>query len=98
MPVPVPAPKGPWLGVYLDADVLGVVVRKVVPLGPAETCGIKAGDRIVSLAGVELNGIDGLRAQLGKHKIGDTVKVAVERGKESHTFNLKLGDSANLIR
>ncbi|HEY4252883.1 MAG TPA: S1C family serine protease [Roseomonas sp.] len=43
-------PVRPWLGLYATEDEEGVTVASLAPGGPAEKAGIRAGDRVVSVA------------------------------------------------
>lgn len=43
-------PVRPWLGLYATEDEEGVTIASLAPGGPAEKAGIRAGDRVVSVA------------------------------------------------
>jgi regulator of sigma E protease len=58
------------------------VVGTVDPGSGADDAGIEPGDRIVSLAGLEIADWDGLKWEILKHK-GETVAVTVERDGET---------------
>jgi len=60
-------------------DVIGVYINSVSQGYPAEKAGIKAGDVIVEMDGVEVSNPYELFAQILKHNIGDEVAVKVYR-------------------
>jgi serine protease Do len=60
----------------------GVVIAKVLEKTPADKAGLKEGDQIVAVDGQEPLDPAQLRILLGRHIAGDTVKIAVTRGKE----------------
>jgi len=69
-------------------------VEEVVEGSPAAAAGIKAGDRIVSLDGVELRSGSSLATEIAKHKPGDKVTVEVRRqGGEAEKLELALAAS-----
>ena len=61
----------------------GVLVINVYKGSPAEEAGIKPGDIIVKMGGMDIMSMDSLKVALYKEKVGDTTKVTVFRdGKE----------------
>lgn len=78
---------------YIDSDGFrgpGVLVRGVVPDGPAETGGIRAGDRLVSIDGVRVTSSDVMRALITTASPGQDVSVQVQRDDsiQSHVVRL----------
>ena len=72
----------------------GVVVKDVLPNGPAATAGLKAGDRLLTLSGRWTDTLVDLYTAAGYVKPGDTAAVVVKRdGKE---MTLKVKPSAGL--
>jgi hypothetical protein len=67
------------------------VVESVVPGGAAEAAGVKAGDRIVTIAGQPLSTRDDLGKIVAAHKPGETVPVVVERDGARSTLSLTFG-------
>ena len=66
------------LGVELKADEGALLIADVIPKGPAESAGIKAGDRIVAVDGVSTRDLSTDRAaDLLKGEQGSTVQVTV---------------------
>ena len=62
---------------------VGVTLSDVVPGGPAQKAGLKGGDRIVKVGGVDIRGINDLMFVLQSGKPGTDVKVTFVRdGKE----------------
>jgi S1-C subfamily serine protease len=72
----------------------GALVVDVTPQGPADKGGMKAGDIITSLAGAKIADVTDLLAALRKQQPGQTVEVVVERGGNSQTLKVTLGDLA----
>ena len=78
----------PFLGI-VGTDVSGTNVAGIVPDGalvynvtaggPADLAGIISNDVIVEFDGVRVLNFDAVKAELAKHKVGDTVPVKVYR-------------------
>jgi len=74
----------PWIGLRVSParrGSPGLTVREVVASGPGERAGIRAGDRLILLAGTPLKRIDDLRKVLEHNGIGDLLRVRVIRGR-----------------
>jgi S1-C subfamily serine protease len=83
-----------WLGVGVDkvalprrvADAAGldmrsaVVLHSIVPDGPADRAGLKAGDILLSLGDMPTSGPDVVLRTLGADRIGATVTARILRG------------------
>ena len=83
----------PYMGIEMSentTDVIGVYINSVSQGYPAEKAGIKAGDVIVEMDGVEVSNPYELFAQILKHNIGDEVAVKIYRNGEYLTVMLKL--------
>jgi peroxiredoxin len=79
---PLAAP--PWMGVSMDGGgPNGVAVEHVVRNSPADKGGFKQGDKIVSVDGAKVSAPGDVTGAVGKHQIGDTVNVAVDRAGSS---------------
>jgi S1-C subfamily serine protease len=94
----------PYIGILplRDDPELGVEIRYVFPQSPADTAGLKPGDRILTL-GVDKEtpkpfaGREGLLGLLNMHMPGDQVKMEVRRKgvkDKLDTVTLKLGRRA----
>ena len=77
---------------YIDEDAgelyrlpKGVYIYEVTPGGPAEKAGIRKGDMIVSINGVELTDRNTLDDILASLKGGDTVTAGVVRSRNTRT-------------
>jgi putative serine protease PepD len=81
---------------YLGASVHEVdgalVVKELAPDGPAETAGLKPGDRIASLDSKKVATLDELASRLGKKQPGDKVSLEIVRGTERTTLEVVLGE------
>ncbi|MGH6870552.1 MAG: Do family serine endopeptidase [Rhizomicrobium sp.] len=60
----------------------GVLLKGVYPGGPAAKAGLKTGDVIVSVDGVEVDDMQGLNYRIATHKPGDVVKVHIASGRQ----------------
>ena len=61
------------------ADLNGVYVEKLVEKGSAKDAGIKEGDIIKEVEGVEVNSATELQAKIGEFRPGDEVSVSIIR-------------------
>jgi S1-C subfamily serine protease len=75
-----------------DGEPAGVGVASVTDGDAAERAGIRAGDVIVQLDGTKTPTMAALTEALTKHRPGDKVKVKVNRGGETRTFTVTLGE------
>jgi serine protease Do len=90
-----------FLGVQIqdDPDLLrsfgyegrGVLVSDVVPDGPAADAGIERGDIIVSLDGRNVETTAELRRRVASERPSQEIAVAIVRGREQRTIDVKLG-------
>ena len=82
-------PPRPALGIQIDQQFAGPGVKIVLVSegSGAEEAGVKAGDVIVKANDADVKTFPDLRAVLAKAKEGDTVKLGIERGKESVEIN-----------
>ncbi|MEA2137223.1 MAG: hypothetical protein QOG56_373 [Solirubrobacteraceae bacterium] len=85
--------KRAYLGVETgDADTgTGAIVSAVVPGGPADDAGLRAGDRIVSIGDNEVTTSTDVAAAVGAAKPGDSVKLAIRRGADERALTVRLG-------
>ncbi len=84
---------GPFFGIVPDfgeAEQPGAKIGGVRPGSPAEKAGIRAGDLIVSFAGVTVKTLDDLAFALRSHRPGDRVEVIVVRDGREHRMEAVL--------
>lgn len=82
-------PRG-FIGIeFAEAD--GVVVKKVLPGGPAEKAGIKPGDKLEAVKNISIDDSKDLTRALAKAGVGMKLKVTVRRGDKTEDLTLELG-------
>ena len=74
-------------------EVKGVYVSGVTINGGADAAGVKKGDVILSIDGVEVNTNSELIGQVGKHRPGDKVNLVVKRDGKRKQFTVILRNS-----
>ena len=94
--------KRPYIGITgLDLNeqmaktyklVVGVYVKSVEDFSAAEKAGIKAGDVIVEAGGKKITKMDELNEIKNSHKIGDEIKIKVNRNGEEKELTVTLGE------
>ena len=72
--------------------VVGVYVKSVEDFSAAEKAGIKAGDVIVEVEGKKITKMDELNEIKNSHKIGDEIKIKVNRNGEEKDLTITLGE------
>jgi S1-C subfamily serine protease len=78
-----------FYGMELADSDDGPVVRSVLPKGPAAEGGLEAGDRITHFQGRSVTDIGDVRRFARRLKPGATVKLTVQRGKETRDVSVK---------
>lgn len=88
----------PWLGAKLQpvtsdmAQSLGLdrprgaIISDLWPEGPADEAGLRRGDIILAVDGVDVNDETGIRFRFATHALGDTARVTVLRDGERQTY------------
>lgn len=71
----------------------GLLIVDLASRGSARKAGIRSGDVIRSVDGKEVNQLSELRAILQGHKVGDEIKMEVERNGRGTTYTIRLEDS-----
>lgn len=92
----------PWLGVKGDtvsADIArslglgrpqGLLITEVWPNGPGARAGLREGDLITAVDGVEINDQGGLNFRVGLHDPDETVRVALLRDGRADTIDARI--------
>lgn len=75
---------------YNITELGGVFVASVQEDGAASSAGIRKGDVITHINGVELNDKSSLQEQVGKHRPGDKIKIIAKRGGSVKHFDVVL--------
>jgi putative serine protease PepD len=85
--------KRAYLGVQTGdpATGTGAVVAGVVPGGPADAAGLRAGDRVVSIDGYKVSKSADVVAAVAGLKPGRDVKLDVRRGDAQRSLTVRLG-------
>jgi len=92
-----------WMGVFLQEyndtlkeamgrDQNGVLLSRVVPDGPAEAAGLRAGDLIVKVDGHEVSSVDELTDLVSDARVGETLNVDYMRGSRWQSTTVTLGE------
>ena len=76
------------------STVGGVYVASVVEDGAASEAGLRKGDIITSIDGVEIDAPSKLAEQIGKHRPNDKIKIIVKRGENVKHFEVTLRNKA----
>ena len=74
----------------------GAVVAQVIPGTPAEAAGIQRGDVIAEMNGEPVGGSSDLRNMVGLLRVGDAVRLTIERDGEPMTIELAVGESGEI--
>ena len=96
--------RGPWLGVaasevnsegfarYLGIPAMkGIVVLAIYKGSPAEKSGLQPKDVITAVDGVAVTNNEEFQAAIIKHKIGDVIKLSIQRGQTKANVNITAG-------
>lgn len=76
-------------------DELGVYVAKVNRDSAAEEAGLEVKDRIISVDGKEISSSDEIAKIIESKKVGDTIKIVVERDRKEISITAKLKEAVN---
>jgi serine protease Do len=94
----------PWMGVsiidaatgarlgYANLPEKGVLLVRIVPGSPAAKAGLREGDVVIKLAGVETNTVADLRSVVDQRKIGEQIEVIFNRNGNTQTTIMVLSD------
>jgi len=78
-PERIDLPRSGLLGILLDLEGNGVAVKGFSEDSPAESVGLKKGDRVVTIAGKPVASYTDIRLSLMDHRAGEEVRVEVLR-------------------
>jgi putative serine protease PepD len=83
----------PYLGVSTAerSSGAGAAVRQVVPDGPADDAGLRAGDVILRIGSAQVEDPSDVAEAIFPRHAGDRVAVTIERGGERRTLQVELG-------
>jgi predicted metalloprotease with PDZ domain len=81
----------PTIGVGLDRTSDGVRITRIVAEGPAAKAGLRAGDIVSSVDGVDLQEDPQTFVQKLGERVGKPVKLAIKRGGKDQTVDLQVG-------
>ena len=68
----------------------GVLLKSVFPGGPAVKAGLKGGDVVLQIDGVDVDDMQALNYRIATHRPGDTVRAKVASGRQTHEVSLVL--------
>jgi len=81
-----------WLGIFSYAMKEHVVIAGLLPGGPGEQAGLKAGDVILAVDGDEVRDRRTFYQLLWRRRPGDEVTLRVFRGRQVQTVRVASGD------
>ncbi|HEY1380326.1 MAG TPA: PDZ domain-containing protein, partial [Gemmataceae bacterium] len=84
------SPDQPWPGFFARDSEDGIRVRAVTEGGSAAKAGIKPDDMVQEVDGKKVNTFRGLLEILRQKKVGDKVKLTVQRGPDKKTVEVAL--------
>jgi membrane-associated protease RseP (regulator of RpoE activity) len=90
----------PFMGIEMSQSengIAGVLVNSVISGSPSEKAGIKAQDVITAVDGKEVKSPADLSQVVLGHKIGDTIKVTINRSGQSQELNVTLESISNVL-
>ncbi len=84
----------PDLAEALDLEIQhGALVSRVEAGSPAEAAGLQAGDVIVAVDGVKVEGSRDLRNAIGLIRVGEEVEIAIERESRRAQLTVRVGEA-----
>ena len=83
------------LGVKVKETIDGVYIAGFSSNSNAESAGLKINDKIVGIDGNKYSTYNDIVSYIGTKKVGDTVKVSVERDGEEKTVDVELTERAS---
>jgi putative serine protease PepD len=89
----------PIVGMSLDSTFAGPgakiadLTNSILPGGPAAMAGLRSGDIILAIDGVDIATADDLIVAIRSHSIGDNITLKYQRGSVTKTVQLTLAAS-----
>ncbi len=80
----------PYLNINLNFEA-GIYIAQVKKNSPAYNSGLKEGDIITKIDGIELNKMSELRSYIYTKNVGDIVNLTISRNNKSSEVSVKLG-------
>jgi Do/DeqQ family serine protease len=68
----------------------GVLLKSVYPGGPAAQAGLKTGDVVLAIDGVDVDDMEGLNYRIATHRPGEVVKVRVASARQTRDVSLSV--------
>jgi len=90
----------PFMGIEMAQSknaATGVLVNSVISGSPAEKAGIKAQDIITAADGKEVKSPEDLLQAVLGHKVGETIKVTINRSGQSQELSVTLDSISNVL-
>ncbi len=84
-------PRRAWLGVSLGGGEARTGITEVLNGGAAKRAGLKAGDRIKAIDGMEMKSMEAIISAIGNHFPGDELAIMFQREGEVLEISVKLG-------
>jgi Do/DeqQ family serine protease len=68
----------------------GVLIKSVYPASPAAQGGLKSGDVVLAIDGVDVDDMQAVNYRVATHRPGDVVRVRVASGRKTHDISFAL--------
>src|SRR5262249_7198504 len=81
-----------WLGIFFTDNSNEARIADVIPDSPADKAGLKPGDLIVAIDDATVADRDAVVTAIRAAKVGQRVKLKVDRAGKEMTFVVKLGE------
>lgn len=81
-----------YLGVQVEADSKGLMLKDVIPGSAAANAGLQKSDRILEVDGQKPDSVFNFTKVISGHKAGETLSLKLQRGEEQMDKQIALGD------
>jgi serine protease Do len=96
---PMADPESPVIGIeFAPGSGPGVLVKRVVPAGPADNSGILAGDRVLAVDGQVVRDTRALLIVLGSKAPGNQVEVTFQRSGKDQKVKVQLARRGDMFK